>query len=86
LNDRPRKDVQITPIALLYPPFGEFLDHIRNTPTDSDDIDLAGLEDAVKKLSSLMCQHYDEEDERREKVLEALNDIFKYYLSSSEPG
>jgi hypothetical protein len=83
LNDRPHTDVQVAPIALLYPPFGEFLDHIRNPPMESDDLDLADLEAAVIEFSSLMCQHYDKEDERREKVLEALNAIFKCALTFS---
>jgi hypothetical protein len=82
LNDRPHKDVQITPIALLYPPFGKFLDHIRNPPMDSDDIDLAYLEAAVNEFSSLMCQHHDKEDERRDGVLMALSLIFECYLPS----
>jgi hypothetical protein len=47
LNDRPHKDVQITPIALLYSPFGEFLDHIRNPPTISDCVHLKELEATV---------------------------------------
>jgi hypothetical protein len=47
LNDRPYKDVRITLIALLYSPFGEFLDHIRNPPMISDVVHLKKLETAV---------------------------------------
>ena len=82
MNDRPYKDIQITPIALLYAPFGEFLDHIRNPPMDSDALDLAKLEASVNEFSSLMCQHYSDEVSRRDKVLKALNAFFKCYLSS----
>ena len=45
------------------------------------DLDLVELEVAVIEFSSLMCQHYDKEDERREKVLEALNNIFECCLT-----
>ena len=82
LNDRPYKDVQITPIALLYSPFGEFLDHIRNHPTISDSVHLKKLEAAVDDFSFLMCQHYTDEEGQRKKVLKALNDIFECYLPS----
>jgi hypothetical protein len=82
LNDRPYKDVQITPIALLYSPFGEFLDHIRNPPTISDDVHLKKLETAVDDFSFLMCQHHINEEARRKKVLKALNAIFDCYLPS----
>jgi hypothetical protein len=80
LNDRPYKDVQITPIALLYSPFGEFLDHIRNPPTISDGVHLKKLQAAVEDFSFLMCQHYTNEEGRRRKVLKALNAIFECYL------
>ena len=82
LNDRPYKDVQITPIALLYAPFGEFLDHIRNPPMDSDTVNLAKLEASVNEFSLLMCQHYSEEVTRRDTILKALNSIFECYLPS----
>jgi hypothetical protein len=82
LNDRPYKDVRITPLALLYSPFGEFLDHIRNPPTISDDVHLKKLEDAVDEFSFLMCQYYDDEEARRKEVLTALNTIFECYLPS----
>jgi hypothetical protein len=82
LNDRPYKDVQITPIALLYSPFGEFLDHIRNPPTTSDVIHLRKLEAAVNEFSFLMCQHYIDEEARRKPILETLNAIFECYLPS----
>src|SRR6266850_680346 len=82
LNDRPHKDIQITPIALLYPPFGEFLDHIRNPPMISDGVHLQKLEAAVDDFSFLMCQHYTDEEGRRKKVLKALNAIFECYLPS----
>jgi len=82
LNDRPYKDVQITPIALLYSPFGEFLDRIRNPPTISDGVHLKKLEAAVDDFSFLMCQHYINEEARRKKVLKALNAIFDCYLPS----
>jgi len=82
LNDRPSKDVRITPIALLYSPFGEFLDHIRNPPTISDDVHLKNLEAAVDDFSSLMCQHYTNEETRRKTILITLNAIFECYHPS----
>jgi len=82
LNDRPYKDVKITPIALLYSPFGEFLDHIRNPPMISDGVHLKKLEAAVEDFSFLMCQHYIDEEGRREEVLKVLNTIFECYLPS----
>ena len=80
LNDRSHKGIQITPIALLYPPFGEFLDHIHDPPVDSDDNDLAKLEAAVNEFSYQMCQYYGKEFERRKGLLSALN--AKCYLPS----
>ncbi|KAI9507458.1 hypothetical protein F5148DRAFT_1014958 [Russula earlei] len=83
LNDRPDKDIEITPIALLYGAFGEFLDQIRDQirdpPVTVQGIDFRELELTVNEFASLMCQHHSDENERQEKILPALNDIFKCF-------
>ncbi|KAI9450412.1 hypothetical protein F5148DRAFT_1290817 [Russula earlei] len=83
LNDRPNKDIEIMPIALLYGPFGEFLDqirdHIREPPVTVQGVDFRELELTVNEFASLMCQHHSDENERQGKILPALNDIFKCF-------
>src|SRR6266851_9760941 len=60
-DNRLNKDVQVTPIALLYCTFGQCLDHIHDRPGETDDVDLTKLETAVDKFTSVMCQRYDYE-------------------------
>jgi hypothetical protein len=76
LNDRPNKDVQVPPIALLYPPFGQFLDLIDHPPGVDDNVNLTKLEAAVNDFASLMCRFYDDESLRRSALLPALKTIF----------
>ncbi len=42
LNDRPAKDAEVVPIALLYSPFGQFLDRMRDSPEESNGITASG--------------------------------------------
>ena len=79
LNDRPVKDVNIPPIALLYPPFGGFIDHIRNRPEKQEGVDLRGFQIAVDEFAAAMCDHYKDESERQRAVLPILNGIFRCY-------
>jgi len=81
LNDRPKTDIRVTPIALLYDPFGQFLDHIRDPPETLDDLDLRELEFSVNNFASVMCEYHRDENTRQEKVLPALNKIFRCYRS-----
>jgi hypothetical protein len=79
LNDRPDKDGKVPPIALLYAPFGRFLDHIRDRPEKQPGVDLREFQFAVDDFASAMCEHFIDEDRRRDKVLPLLNDIFECY-------
>jgi len=79
LNDRPNKDERVTPIALLYAPFGRFLDHIRDRPEKQPGVDLRNFQSAVDAFASAMCEHFKDEDARRDKVLPLLNAIFDDY-------
>jgi len=79
LDDRPNSDIRITPIALLYRPFGQFLDHIRNPPETVDDLDHRSLEYFVDEFAYLMCMHYEHGLFRRDELLPALNDILSCY-------
>src|SRR5712675_2287660 len=74
-NDRPKTDIRVTPIALLYVPFVQFLDHIRDPPETLDDLDLRELEFSVNNFASVMCEYHRDENTRQEKVLPALNKI-----------
>ena len=78
LNDRPEKDVKVTPIALLYQPFGRFLDSMRESPLETDgiDIDAYGLEMAVDDFAIEMSRHYPNESSRQTVALDHLNKIF----------
>jgi len=79
LNDRPHKDVRVPPIALLYAPFGRFLDHIRDRPEEQPGVDLREFQLAVDEFASMMCEHFPDEDERRDEILPLLNAIFEIY-------
>lgn len=79
LNDRPIKDERVTPIALLYAPFGRFLDHIQDRPEEQPGVDLRNFQSAVDAFASAMCEHFKDEDGRRDKVLPLLNAIFDSY-------
>jgi hypothetical protein len=79
LNDRPDKDEKVPPIALLYAPFGQFLDHIRDRPEKQPGVDLREFQFAVDDFASAMCEGFIDEDRRQDKVLPLLNDIFKCY-------
>jgi hypothetical protein len=76
LNDRPSRDVKITPLALLYPPFGQFIDDITERPIKPT----RRFEFAVDNFVSVMCKHFRDEKERQRAVLPALNDIFASYM------
>jgi len=75
LNDRPTKDIWVTPIALLWRPFGQFHDHIRNPP-ETMDVNMMRIGPLVDEFASLMCKHYDSEAQRRDKLIPVLNNIF----------
>jgi len=79
LDDRPNSDTRITPIALLYRPFGQFLDHIRNPPETVDGLDHRSLEFFVENFAYLMCKHYENELDRMDELLPALNNILSCY-------
>ena len=86
LNDRPGKDVRVPPIALLYAPFGQFLDHVRDRPKEQPGVDLRAFQLAVDEFASAMCEHFKDEDERRNKVLPLLNNTFRCYHPFSLPS
>ena len=77
LDDRPQED-GIPPISLLYDGFGQFLDivagatDIKNLP----DVKAVELQLAVDKFAVSMCGFFTDEDKRREKGLDLLNEIF----------
>ena len=80
LNDRPRKDVQVPPLALLYPPFGQFNDDLfSNEEPAMRPTDLRKLWFAVEAFASVMCGHIQDEKERQKAILLALNGIFESY-------
>jgi hypothetical protein len=85
LNDRPSKDAKVPPIALLYPPFGDFIDHIRERTEKELGVDLRKFQFAVDEFASVMCNHFENEPERRDAVLPVLNDIFECYEPFSLP-
>jgi hypothetical protein len=86
MNDRPSKDVKVTPITLLYAPFGQFFDDI----AERSNKDLRRFEFAVDNFALVMCKHFKDEKERQRAVLPVLNDIFASYkpykLPPIEPG
>ncbi len=82
LNDRPTVDAQVTPIALLYRPFGQFLDRLNEYPQVDDSIDLWRFECAVWAFTIAMSCHYESETRRKVAALTHLNDIFSAYKPS----
>jgi len=76
LNDRPSKDVEVTPIALLYQPFGQFLDRMHDYPQEDDGIDLMALELAVDDFASAMSRHHKSEEDRKILAFDLLDRIF----------
>lgn len=79
LNDRPNKDVKAPPIALMYGPFGNFMDHIRDPPEKEPGINMRNFQFAVDDFASVMCKHFGDEPERQRTVLPVLNHIFECY-------
>jgi hypothetical protein len=80
LNDRPNKDVKVPPIALLYSPFGQFIDHFRDLPEKQEPgVDLWKFQLAVDVFASQMCKHFTDESERQRTILPLLNSIFGCY-------
>ena len=86
LNDRPSKDVRVPPIALLYAPFGQFLDHVRDRPEEQPGVDLRDFQLAVDEFASAVCEHFKDEEARRDKVLPLLNAIFGCYHPFTLPS
>src|SRR6266404_1836062 len=78
LNDRPHKDIKITPIALLCQPFGRFLDRMHDSSLETDDIaiDSDELEIAVDDFAIEMSRHYSNESSRQKVALDLLKKIF----------
>ena len=76
-DDRPQPDYHVAPVALIYPPFGEFLDACaKPLPKDIDDIDLITMMQEVDALVVIAAAFHKDEDERNDRVLAALNRIF----------
>ena len=83
LNDRPCTDIKVPPLALLYPPFGQFADDLDSEkvpPTNPRKFQLA-----VDTFASVMCRHFRDKEVRRMAVLGALNGIFRSYEPFSLP-
>ncbi len=86
LNDRPVKDAEVVPIALLYSPFGQFLDRMRDSPEDGDGgVDIKNLEFAVGEFAVHMSLHYRMEAKRQLAALEHLNKKFSSNTSTALP-
>jgi hypothetical protein len=83
LNDRPSKDVNVPPLALLYPPFGRFIDDLH--PKKKPAMNLQTLQFAVEAFGSVMCKHFQDGKDRQKAVLEALYEIFRSYGQFSLP-
>ena len=62
-NDRPDKDVEVPPIALLYAPFGRFLVHICNRPEEQPGVDLREFQFAIDRFASVTYKHLQDKDE-----------------------
>jgi len=86
LNDCPGKGERVPPIALLYAPFGRFVDHIRDRPKEQHGVDLREFQFAVDEFASVMCECFRNKGERRDKVLPLLNAIFNCYYPFTLPS
>ncbi len=85
LNDRPSKDIDVTPIALLYRPFGQFLDRMLDSPEEEDGIDIEKLESAVDEFAFEMTFHYQSESDRQTHALRHFDKIFSSNTSFDLP-
>jgi hypothetical protein len=81
LNDRPSMNER-PPLALLYPPFGQFCIPRKKPATG---MNLRNFQIAVEAFGHVMCNHYLDEKDRQRAVLEALNEIFRSYGQFSLP-
>ncbi len=78
LDDRPEPDRNIPPVSLLYSGFGHFLDIVGgldDVPGIAD-VKVADLMKAVDRLAMKMTELIESEEERREKGLVYLREIF----------
>ncbi|KZT09106.1 uncharacterized protein LAESUDRAFT_748334 [Laetiporus sulphureus 93-53] len=77
LNDRPKTNMDIAPIALLYEGFGQFQDEFSacEGPFQLDITRTVNLINLMTKFADAMCTSYATEDERCTKALPLLNEI-----------
>lgn len=77
LDDRPQED-GIPPISLLYDGFGQFLDIVAGVTDIKNltDVKAVELQLAVDDFAVSICRFFKDEDKRREKGLDLLNEIF----------
>jgi hypothetical protein len=85
-NDRPERDTDHLPIALLYHGFGRFLDVSKGTSTDHTlPINRRTFEEKVDEFVVSMNKYYLKEEARNKKAVELLNDIFQCVLEGCWP-
>ncbi|KAG7085640.1 hypothetical protein E1B28_003187 [Marasmius oreades] len=85
-DDRPGPDYGVAPIALLYPPYGDFLDACaKPLPKEFEAIDLIAMMREVDALVVIAAGFHKDEDERNNQFIDALNRIFQCYHDRSEP-
>ncbi|KAJ7774980.1 hypothetical protein B0H16DRAFT_1509114 [Mycena metata] len=77
LNDRPKPDLNIPPLSLLYRGFGGFID-MCTVPEHkfTDIVDEVKLTSAVREYALRSTDYYDDEEKRRYAILAPLNVIF----------
>ena len=87
LDDRPGPDLGISPLSLLYPGFGHFLDIMDghdNVP-GLNNVDIAELQIAVDSLSAEMTRFFDSEALRVNEGLNHINKIFCAHRGTEIP-
>ncbi|KAG7085461.1 hypothetical protein E1B28_003022 [Marasmius oreades] len=82
-DDRPKPDYNVAPIALLYPPYGDFLDACAK-PKEFEAIDLIAMMREVDALVVIAAGFHKDEDERNNQFIDALNRILQCYHDRSD--
>ena len=86
VNDRPETDTDQLPIALSYHGFGWFLDVLKGASTDPIlKFNRRTFEEKVDEFVRFMNEYYPNEDKRRDRALEYLNNIFLSVLHNCWP-
>ncbi|KII90869.1 hypothetical protein PLICRDRAFT_39469 [Plicaturopsis crispa FD-325 SS-3] len=81
-TDRPEREDDIAPIALLYAGFGRFLDVFEGREQGWGRLSRSELEKRVDAFSAAMRSYYTDETPRGEKVLPLLESIFRLGVPS----